>query len=87
MDAIGPGDWVERIADGTLRHVPAGTIALVLGVVERVEPCSVCGPVRGLLLDLPQDFAWCVNHWRPIYRPKSEIIEALKQPAPELEPA
>lgn len=95
MSAIGPGDWVECV-DASPRYVPGVGMSpvpapLVKGAVYRVE--RVVYDARwdetGIVLDGIRENAWRidgafnVDRFRPIYRPKSEIIESLKQPAPD----
>jgi hypothetical protein len=94
---IGPGDWVEALIDCDAEF---GFGAIVKGSVYCVEslscgpgdePCSSCGSVGpgGLILkgDAPH-FAgtgWCPCAFRPIYRPRADLIRSLKQPAPDRE--
>lgn len=98
MDAIGPGDWVECIdatppAVDCIGQLTLGALYCVYDADTdclRGEGCCACGisqwvQVEGL--PIHEIEAWCAHRFRPIYRPKSEVIEALKQPAPELEPA
>ena len=83
---IGPGDWVERI-DDINELAPRGTIARCVEIDSEEGTCSVCGDVNcGLLLTVkhhPGDDYWCPNHWRPIYRPKADLIERLLEPVPD----
>lgn len=91
MSAIGPGDWVER-----WRPWP-GRAATVVGAIYRVEDvspvendCVGCEGCAGLKLQGVKPIAFdgypcdwvSACFFRPVYRPKSEIIEALKHPAP-----
>jgi hypothetical protein len=52
--------------------------------VERVGPGVSGRPVVWLYGRELDWVCWRVQRFRPIYRPKSEIIEALKQPVPEI---
>jgi hypothetical protein len=94
---IGPGDWVECVDASPHRGAldPSTIIALSLGALYQVREVAdgfAGGELRhGLLLvGLKNrtnrdglEFAYDVERFRPIYRPKSSIIEQLKQPAPE----
>lgn len=98
---IGPGDWVECVESrqGTLL-LRVGAIYQIEAVrnfewsCDGCEPgeCDQCG-VRCVGLDSSRpgySGGWiCSRRFRPVYRPKSEIIQALKQPSPtrELEDA
>lgn len=93
---IGPGDWVECIAPVGLRSpVQPEVIGGNIYQVEGIEPHARCGRCKtfdhpGLhLVNVPRwpaGHAGC--HFRPIYRPKQSIIEALKAPSErEKEPA
>lgn len=94
MSAIGPGDWVECV-DGS-PHAVCGA-SLVAGKLYRVRdaiPDARTARGRGPTLCLVEivlpigvhgvEMSWALARFRPIYRPKSEIIEALKQPAPSV---
>lgn len=91
MDAIGPGDWVECVHAGEFQgNVSRGR--LVQGAIYRVRAIGLTGSgclgvalveVRDPITDRYNGF-WRIGRFRPIYRPKSEIIEALKQPAPSV---
>lgn len=88
---IGPGDWVELIGPkGVTSWVCPDFVGGGLYCVEELvwtAPCSKCGSSEHAGLHLvgkaraKHGWAGCI--FRPIYRPKSEIIEALKAPAPE----
>jgi hypothetical protein len=85
---IGPGDWVELIDPAWAGQ----TFPRQGGIycIESVEDCgdNTCGDCGGSVgLDLVQvppleDCAWCPCQFRPIYRPRADLIEQLKQPAP-----
>ena len=96
MDAIGPGDWVECVeapkggAYSDEGFARVGCIYQVREVIDRcrgndgVEPgCRLVGQPQ-IIDDLGLECAYPLALFRPIYRPKSEIIEALKQPAPSV---
>lgn len=86
MSAIGPGDWVEYVGDGG--PAARGQIYRVRSFDPTCSPCTDCGDdgpgvdLDGVSLDLPAFCGAC--ELRPIYRPKSSLIETLKQPAPEI---
>jgi hypothetical protein len=88
---IGPGDWVECIAPCEEYGLRAGAIYCVEEVAEPATDgsCQHCsGGCFGVLVSeawLPvAEGYWCGARFRPIYRPKSSIIEQLKQPAPDV---
>lgn len=86
---IGVGDWVEAFQSRSGGNsVPASKFGFRLGGIYRVSElvwdvhCSCGDDHAGLnfhtMPQHPYGFAGC--QFRPIYRPKSEIIEALKAP-------
>lgn len=95
--AIGPGDWVECV-DAQF-HASAG-VALVLAAIYRVRevlPDAILsgggrGPtvrLRNIALPIGPhgvEASWAISRFRPIYRPKQEIIEALKAPPIKAQP-
>lgn len=91
-DAIGPGMWVEFIGPRIASDLACMTIGSVWHCVRVYDgPSSECelhgDHCRHGTLILAEVSAgdwdgWCAGTFRPIYRPKSEIIEALKAPAP-----
>lgn len=91
MSAIGPGDWVELIGPkGVTSPVCPEFVGGGLYCVEELvwtASCRVCGSKEhaGLhIVGKPRTkHGWAGCIWRPIYRPKSELIEILKQPAPD----
>lgn len=96
MSDIGPGDFVECV-DIAERPGELQTDVLILGAIYRVEQLILVtlpdyGPAV-FLVEHPENGphglrrCFAPSRFRPIYRPKSEIIEGLKAPAPELEPA
>jgi hypothetical protein len=86
MSAIGPGDFVECID----KAAPARALGRPFRVVEIVDGdvCLDCGDTApGVELDhlsCAGNVYCCGCQVRPIYRPKSEIIQSLKQPAPSV---
>jgi hypothetical protein len=89
-ESIGPGDYVE-----CLRPVgEKGRIETIPGNVYRVRDVGEQG--GGVWLSIvgipdPNQLGypcpgWGAEAFRPIYRPKAELIASLKQPSPELEP-
>lgn len=97
MSAIGPGDWVECLHNGTYTRFRAGALYCVSEVMPGPDcGCEVCGQRHGGIrlhgMPLPHDYPerrlrarnwWPACRFRPIYRPKASIIEQLKQPAPD----
>lgn len=92
MSAIGPGDWVECVGCDTPNHEghepvrgdrpQRGQIYLV----DRVDLArSTTGRMRpALTVTSPKAYSangneigWGVENFRPIYRPKSELLESL----------
>jgi hypothetical protein len=84
MCDIGAGDFVEAVDSWS---VAPGTVARVLEVIKDRGHCENCNQRTedGLILSIGQKpyRSWCPNHWRPIYRPKSSLIESLKVSTPE----
>lgn len=88
-DPIGPGDWVECV------KVPVGAdgyLALnALYLVEQVWFAIPHATTRELgdcldLVDVPRgpdNCAWNVGNFRPIYRPKADLIQSLLKPVKE----
>lgn len=81
---IGVGDWVECICARTCGCgcFPAGTSVLILGKIYQVETvCSHIEESPGLTLvevSTPGDHhCFPARDFRPIYRPKQELIESL----------
>lgn len=83
---IGPGDWVECVATSVDFGFRPGQIYRCTGAPPKVLPCKTCGKEHtGLTLSQapaprPATWLWPICCFRPIYRPKSELIEQLKQP-------
>jgi hypothetical protein len=89
--AIGPGDWVECVTPGP--DCPKGSIWLVatLGRAPLLAVCTSHGfACERVFLTLKGDplpewaLGRCAGCFRPIYRPKAELIAGLKTPAPRL---
>lgn len=85
--AIGPGDWVECV-DASAR-IPYGPPPLCLGSVYRVERVEAdvngWGPgvwIVGIRAESPSG-GFYADRFRPIYRPKSELLESLLHKADE----
>lgn len=88
MSAIGPGDWVECIRVGR-SPTPAG---FRVGAVYRVERtvknggCAYhgrgakCGGLFICEMPRPGAGGWAACAFRPIYRPKADLIKGLLKP-------
>lgn len=88
---LAPGDFVECI--NACAHRSAGVL-LTLGAIYRVREVSAQavlfsgnrGPTLrlcGIVLAVGPygvEASWAICRFKPVYRPKSEIIEALKAP-------
>ena len=86
---IGPGDWVECVdASPCSMYGPPPLTVGALYRVERIrefEPEVIdgwCLWLVGVRANSPEG-AFGGGRFRPIYRPKSSIIEQLKQPVSE----
>jgi len=89
VSAIGPGDWVECVnnSDGHECIVSLGELRQVLDV----GPCLYRGLEHLTVLFIlppghtcPDGGRYCgssIGRFRPIYRPKADLIESLKTPA------
>lgn len=92
MSAIGPGDWVEalhsRPGDVDAREITAGGLYCVEEVDHEPCVCFRCGdegPGFSLVGDPPGSLvnsAWCGCDFKPIYRPKADLIETLMTSVP-----
>lgn len=88
--AIGPGDWVEFVGaeNAKLPALVRGSIHVVADVEDGAGLCS-CGDDGPAIILRGFEHVWhgCCSSCevRPIYRPRADIIEALKAPAPERE--
>lgn len=81
--AIGPGDWIECINSDRADSHRLGRIFQC----ERVWEAAQCGRRHGACGGVslvgdpePHPFGWALCCWRPVYRPRSSLIEALKAP-------
>lgn len=89
MSAIGPGDWVECVSLNcgceTARPDDAA-LFLSEGSSYRVTRVGRAGNGDEAveIADWP-DTPFCPGHFRPTYREDPDLIESLKQPAPERE--
>lgn len=96
MGAIGPGDWVERLPgkNENVFESASGRSGVVVGgvyrvreVLEAAEPgggrvpaLRLCGIVA--LAKDGREGAFRASNYRPIYRPKADLIETLMTPVP-----
>lgn len=93
MSAIGPGDWVECVdASGANNGGMFDGGFLVAGRVYQVRALStLTGGAPGVKLVGQPDIhlktgkrgSYSVTRFRPIYRPKADLIERLMQPIDE----
>jgi hypothetical protein len=82
--AIGPGDWVECVEGAAspyrAEEVHAGVLYQVIACnapfLRRCVRCGALAGPHGLVVE-GQKFGWCPTRFRPIYRPKSSLIESL----------
>lgn len=93
MNAIGPGDWVECVDTSAppfptftnTSSVPAvlakGGVYLVEQVVSSLQgrPMLVLKQVKALRNHLGAFYAY---RFRPVYRPREDLIQQLMQPLP-----
>lgn len=88
MSAIGPGDWVEALGPRgavSWTGARAGGVYCVEALVS-TAPCDLCPddhPGLHLFGIQRHPHGWAGCQFRPIYRPKADLIEQLKQPAPD----
>lgn len=96
MNDVGPGDFVECVDVApppfpTRLNVHPSSLSLHSVYTVRALCVSRLGRPMLILNEVQSAYnpqrAYYAYRFRPIYRPKSEIIESLKAPAPELEPA
>jgi hypothetical protein len=83
VSAIGPGDFVECVHCGG--PFPAGFTVANIYQVSEVGLWHGYPWINVDEMPTPRDFGhsapgWAAECFRPIYRPKSSIIESLKQP-------
>lgn len=77
---IGKGDWMECAS-----LAPRGEGVRGHGfVIGRIYQVSVVHPYGGLdfvgAMRAPSGFGWKRSRFRPIYRPKADLIESLRAP-------
>lgn len=93
MSDIGPGDWVECIRSADVLTPGGLRGAVTAGAVYRVERifrvegrCGVCRDHPGTVLVLGQTAesgaGWCPCSFRPLYRPKEQLLRDLMEPVP-----
>lgn len=96
MSDIGPGDFVECVNAAPHRFVPGS--GLIQGRLYQVREVVTFPNVRGAGLRLcgvtmpahtnGKEFAWSIDRFRPIYRPRPDsFTELLKAPDRVGEPA
>lgn len=96
--ATGPGDWVERWRPSKTGTFAVGGLYCVeeIGPFGPCATCSGCEGVRIVGVPMPNEALsgrshghltnwWPICCFRPVYRPKADLIEQLKQPAPQNE--
>ena len=86
-DATEPGMWVEAImAPG----IPDPRVRIAIGSIWIVREAFDFHGWPTIIIDVQSSHVtrgWLAASFRPIYKPKSELLERLKQPAPaEREP-
>lgn len=88
---LGPGDWVEFRPQHEFPPEHIQLSGLTVGAIYQVLNVFLAGGKGALdLVGVPpyrtsEHRGFSVRAFRPIYRPKQSIIEALKHPAPERE--
>ena len=90
--AIGPGDWIECVGNWPGVGLAKGSVWLCNGIEFDPDPnvyCDLClDPAQPTLFlqgwRPPRGYEGaCACGFKPIHRPKSDLIEKLKQPAPD----
>lgn len=81
MSAIGPGDWVECIRSHR-GIIPVGAVVQCRWIGDVGRGCEVdytCAApgIRFVSVADYDDRPYCACAFRPIYRPKSELIQSL----------
>lgn len=93
VSAFGPGDWVECISscgpDDHGNYVASGSLYQIefIAPFNRLpgNPDGDGVKLVGVGRSWPGlECLWVKERFRPIYRPNASIIEALKQPLPDL---
>lgn len=61
-----------------------GSVYRVRDVFPRVLmwPCGKGSRIALTVQEQPERWGWCACMFRPLYNPKREFIEGLKEPAP-----
>ena len=88
MSAIGPGDWVEAIGPKGVESPRApgvfgGGVYCVEALVWTNPHCGGCGGEHAgihLVGKARARNGWRGCEFRPVYRPKADLIESLKAP-------
>lgn len=92
MNDLAPGDWVECI---TIESNPLPTskpAGFCIGGIYQISGFSPKGGLFFVKMPTPKDCncetypgcGWARSAFRPIYRPKETLIEALKEPIEDL---
>lgn len=84
------GDYVACVTADAIgdQRVEVGAVYVVSEVIPGPSDCTLCGPTcRGDALVLvgqptPDNWYWCSTAFRPIYRPKQELIRSLASMLP-----
>lgn len=85
---ISPGDWVEYVGSDDPNAISMNLLVRgsVYQVARLVQARGLDGGLHpALILRGVSRGAWTIKAFRPIYRPKQELIEQLKAP-PKQEP-
>jgi hypothetical protein len=81
---IGPGDWVECVDARQRPEAPLPPLGLTVGKLYLVEGVGEWGGFLGVVLRDVRSWhpsgGYRADHFRPIYRPKADLIEQLKAP-------
>lgn len=90
MGPIGPGDWVECLRtwpslDGSSEGFRVGGLYCVEAVYDSDEYCDHCRTCCDALSfsNIAPDQGWISCAFRPIYRPREDLIQQLLQPVSE----
>lgn len=93
MSAIGPGDFVECVdASPSLKTGERLSVGAIYQVREVLRGPGMSGRTENGVRLVGQrrclnrqgvEYAWRADRFRPIYRPKSSLIEQLKRPVGE----
>ena len=93
MSALGPGDFVECVDASDAIHIilrDRHSVPLVVGAVYRVREIDTTPTLDGedgvVLwgIEMAAGGGWSrsfrISRFRPLYRPKADLIESLKTP-------